>query len=73
MQTRVHGTPLQVSGAILAPVAVLFLLYALWTYLRRNAIILARRPARYDDHRGPVGLAVLLVVITVCTCRATWH
>ena len=54
-----------VCGAILAPVAVIFMIYALITYLWRSRRIARREPsARYDDVWGPFALVTMLVVIS---------
>ena len=53
-------------GAALAPVAVAFMAYALWTYLWRASRIARREPsARYDDRWGPVALVATLIVASV--------
>lgn len=53
------------SGAIITPVSVLFMGYALHLYRRRTALILARSSVRYDDQRGPVLLTLLLAGVTL--------
>ena len=51
-----------VCGAILAPVAVVFMVYALAQYMWRSRRIARREPsARYDDIWGPFFLVLLLV------------
>lgn len=55
----------QLSGAIIAPVALLFMVYALYKYRQRNRMILRRESIRYDDQKGPILLVVLLVVAMV--------
>ncbi|KAK9808768.1 hypothetical protein WJX72_003237 [[Myrmecia] bisecta] len=54
------------AGMVVAPVAVLFMIYALWMYKMRTAQILRRTAARYDDQRGPVFLVLLLIGATLC-------
>ena len=55
-----------ICGVILAPISILFMLYALWTFIVRARRIARREPsARYDDMYGPVALVFLLVVIAV--------
>lgn len=57
---------LQVSGAIIAPVSVLFMLYALYTFKKRTHQIRHQMTAvRYDDQLGPVLLTTLLVGVTI--------
>lgn len=56
---------LQLSGAILAPVSVLFMLYALVQFKRRTRQILTLSTTRYDDQHGPVLLTLLLAAVTL--------
>ena len=54
-----------VGGAVLAPVSVAFMGYALWTYLWRARRIARREPsARYDDIVGPTVLVLVLVIVS---------
>jgi uncharacterized membrane protein YidH (DUF202 family) len=55
-----------ICGIVLTPISILFMLYALWTYIVRARRI-ARREAstRYDDVVGPVALVAILVVVSV--------
>ena len=55
---------LQYAGVIIAPVAVLFMLYAFFMYRKRTAQILLRRTVRFDDQLGPLLLVVMLVSAT---------
>ena len=56
----------QYAGLIIAPVAVLFMVYALFMYKKRTIqIMLKQKNVRYDDQRGPVALTVLLIVATL--------
>ena len=52
----------RLSGAIIAPVALLFMAYALFMYKKRTLQILRRDAVRYDDQRGPVALVAILLV-----------
>lgn len=61
----------RISGAIIAPVAVLFMLYALWMYKKRSIQILRREAVRYDDQRGPVLLTAALIAVTVISIVLT--
>jgi uncharacterized membrane protein YidH (DUF202 family) len=56
---------LQFSGAIIAPTSVLFMLYALYIFKKRTRQIVTRSTLRYDDQWGPVGLTLLLLVVTL--------
>ena len=56
---------LQISGACIAPLAVLMMIYALFMYKKRSIQILRRQTVRYDDQHGPVALTVLLIVIAL--------
>ncbi len=49
----------------MAPVALAFMLYALWMYRRRSAQMLQRQAVRYDDQWGPVLLTVTLIAVLV--------
>jgi len=53
-----------ICGIIIAPISIMFMLYALWTYIVRARRI-ARREAstRFDDVLGPVALVVILVLV----------
>ncbi|KAL4433860.1 hypothetical protein ABPG75_000301 [Micractinium tetrahymenae] len=53
----------KLSGAIIAPVALLFMGYALFMYKKRTYQILRRETVRYDDQRGPVVLVVILLLV----------
>jgi uncharacterized membrane protein YidH (DUF202 family) len=53
----------RLSGAIIAPVALLFMAYALFMYRKRTAQILRRETVRYDDQRGPVALVAILLAV----------
>ncbi|KFM23559.1 Vacuolar transporter chaperone 4 [Auxenochlorella protothecoides] len=55
----------KVSGAIIAPVAVLFMAYALYMYKKRTIQIMRRETVRYDDQRGPVALVIILILVTL--------
>uniref|UniRef100_A0A7S3UB82 SPX domain-containing protein n=1 Tax=Picocystis salinarum TaxID=88271 RepID=A0A7S3UB82_9CHLO len=55
----------QISGIVIAPMAILFMIYALYMYRLRTKQILLRQTVRYDDQRGPVGLVVLLIGVTI--------
>ena len=65
---------MQVAGLVIAPVAFIFVLYALFMYKKRTYQILRRQNVRYDDQRGPVLLVVLLacalIVATVLTANS---
>jgi len=52
----------KMSGAIIAPVALSFMGYALYMYKKRTLQILRRETVRYDDQRGPVVLVVILLL-----------
>lgn len=52
----------KMSGAIIAPVALCFMAYALFMYKKRTIQILRRETVRYDDQRGPVILVVILLL-----------
>ncbi|KDD74560.1 hypothetical protein H632_c1224p0, partial [Helicosporidium sp. ATCC 50920] len=57
----------RISGAIIAPVALLFMVYALYRYRRRTNQILRREVLRYDDQKGPVWLVIVLISVTIAT------
>lgn len=56
---------LQISGAIIAPVSILFMMYAIYLYHKRTQQLLTRSTLRYDDARGPWMLTVLLIAVTL--------
>jgi uncharacterized membrane protein YidH (DUF202 family) len=53
----------RLSGALIAPVALAFMAYALLVYKKRTVQILRRETVRYDDQRGPVILVVVLIAV----------
>lgn len=53
----------RLSGALIAPVALAFMAYALLVYKKRTIQILRRETVRYDDQRGPVALVVVLISV----------
>ena len=55
----------QISGVMLLPVAIAFICYALYTYMRRAIMIRNKEPGPYEDRRGPVILACMLAVAIV--------
>lgn len=55
----------RISGALISPVALLLIIYALYMYRKRSIQILRRETVRYDDQRGPILLTVLLVGVLV--------
>lgn len=70
--TSFSTLPSAICGLILAPISILFMLYALWTYIIRARRIARREPsARYDDMYGPVALVALLVIIAIATVTLT--
>lgn len=56
---------LQVTGALLAPVSIVLVAYALGMYRARTWRILRRDAVRYDDQCGPAMLTALLLVAMV--------
>lgn len=56
---------MQISGAIIAPVSVLFMMYAIYLYHKRTKQLLMRSTLRYDDARGPWLLTILLILVTL--------
>ncbi|GMH40033.1 hypothetical protein BSKO_07937 [Bryopsis sp. KO-2023] len=53
-------TASHLSGALITPVALLFIVYALVMYRKRSIQILRRETVRYDDQKGPIFLTFLL-------------
>ena len=62
---------MQYAGIIISPIAILFMVYALFMYKRRTIQILRRANVRYDDQRGPVMLVILLIVATLASLVLT--
>lgn len=52
----------QIYGVMLLPVAISFIVYALFTYMRRAVMIRNKDPGPYEDRRGPIILACMLAV-----------
>ncbi|GMH45835.1 hypothetical protein BSKO_13798 [Bryopsis sp. KO-2023] len=55
----------KISGALIAPVALVLMLYSLYMFRKRSIQILRRDNVRYDDQRGPALLTALLVVVLI--------
>lgn len=62
---------LQYAGVIISPIAILFMVYALFMYKRRTVQILRRANVRYDDQSGPVMLVILLIAATLASLVLT--
>ena len=62
---------LQYAGIIISPIAILFMLYALYMYKRRTVQILRRSKVRFDDQQGPVMLVVLLIAAVLASLVLT--
>lgn len=56
---------LQISGALISPIAILLLVYALFVYRKRSRQILQRETVRYDDQKGPIVITALLIIVLV--------
>mmetsp|Transcript_12422 Transcript_12422/g.28719 ORF Transcript_12422/g.28719 Transcript_12422/m.28719 type:complete len:212 (+) Transcript_12422:218-853(+) len=52
----------QLYGLIMLPVAVAFLLYSMYQYVKRSYMIRHKLPGPYDDSVGPTVLGVMLMV-----------
>jgi uncharacterized membrane protein YidH (DUF202 family) len=61
-----RGSNGHLFGMSLLPLALLFIMYALWTYLWRSDKIRTRDTSRWDDPVGPLFLSVALVVALSC-------
>ena len=57
----------RVSGALVAPVALAFMAYALYQYRRRTLQILRAETVRIDDQRGPALLVAILLAVMIIT------
>ena len=62
---------LQYAGIIISPIAILFMVYALFMYKRRTIQILRRSKVRFDDQQGPVMLVVLLIAAVLASLVLT--
>eukprot|EP00667_Euglena_gracilis_P003061 EG_transcript_3072 len=66
---RPHATPVHplttVVGTSAFMVSVLYMLYALFTYMTRGKLISQGKPIRLDDNRGPVVLTLMLVCVVL--------
>jgi len=52
----------QIYGVILLPVAIAFIVYAMYQYAHRAHMIRNRMPGPYDDTTGPTVLGVMLML-----------
>lgn len=57
-----HEDSLQMTGALLAPMSLLLMVYALAMYRARTYRILQRDSVRYDDQCGPAAITILLIL-----------
>jgi len=64
-KTNIQLHASQVSGALLAPVGIAFMAYALYMHRMRTMQILRRETVRFDDQRGPVMMVCGLVVACI--------
>eukprot|EP00980_Cylindrotheca_fusiformis_P022446 scaffold9308_cov115-Cylindrotheca_fusiformis.AAC.9 len=55
----------QVYGLIMLPVAICFILYAMFQYTRRAYMIRNKHPGPYDDTVGPTLLGIILMISIV--------
>lgn len=55
----------QLYGVVLLPVAISFIIYSMYQYKRRAAMIRHRHPGPYEDTVGPVVLGVMLMISIV--------
>jgi len=52
----------QLYGLIMLPVAIAFLVYSMYQYVRRSYMIRNKLPGPYDDAVGPTVLGIMLMV-----------
>jgi len=52
----------QMYGLIMLPVAVAFLVYAMYQYVKRSYMIRHKLPGPYDDTVGPTVLGIMLMI-----------
>eukprot|EP01025_Chloroclados_australasicus_P029400 TRINITY_DN2938_c0_g1_i11.p1 TRINITY_DN2938_c0_g1~~TRINITY_DN2938_c0_g1_i11.p1 ORF type:complete len:793 (-),score=44.46 TRINITY_DN2938_c0_g1_i11:198-2576(-) len=52
-----------ISGAVIAPVSIMIMGYALFVYRKRTFQMLKRETSRYDDQLGPLLLAIILICV----------
>ena len=55
----------QLYGVVLLPVAISFIVYSMYQYKRRAAMIRHRHPGPYEDTVGPVVLGIMLMISIV--------
>ena len=55
----------QLYGVIMLPVAIAFIVYAMYQYARRASMIRTRHPGPYEDTVGPAVLGIMLMVSIV--------
>ena len=62
---------------MIAPLGLIFTIYALAMYRRRTRAILDRKTLRYDDQAGPLlltlGLAVVMGAAYIIAMRGAFH
>lgn len=54
-----------IYGFLLVPVAIAFVVYALWQYYARAQAIRSREPGPYEDINGPYALGIILICATI--------
>lgn len=52
----------QMYGIVLLPVSISFIVYAMWQYVRRSAMIRRHEPGPYEDLVGPSVLGIMLMI-----------
>lgn len=55
----------QLYGVILLPIAIAFIIYAMYQYTKRAAMIRRREPGPYEDIIGPTVLGIMLMLSIV--------
>jgi len=53
-------------GLALLPVAFIFVVYALNTYIWRGSAIRSKATIRWDDPNGPVFITTIMIVALLC-------
>jgi uncharacterized membrane protein YidH (DUF202 family) len=62
-----NGDPYsQMYGIILLPVAIAFILYSMYMYAKRAAMIRRKAPGPYEDTVGPTVLGIMVMISIVC-------
>jgi uncharacterized membrane protein YidH (DUF202 family) len=63
----------KVTGIVIVPVSLVFMIYALVQYRNRAEKLLKRQDIRYDDQIGPIMLVTFLLLASIAAFTLSLH